>query len=91
MLILKFSTILTEIVEAPLNIYCYFDEKMYVKVPMTLEITLKNSSNSTLHLKCFLKNADNFMFAGNTQVWTLVKRPNQKFTVEHHNLSRILR
>ncbi|XP_031630878.1 trafficking protein particle complex subunit 11 [Contarinia nasturtii] len=56
-----------EIVEAPLNIYCYLDEKMYVKVPMTLLITLKNTSNSTLHLKSFLKNADNFMFAGHSQ------------------------
>lgn len=57
-----------EIVDAPLNIYCYLDEKMYVKVPMTLTITLKNSSNATIHLKSFLKNADNFMFAGHTQV-----------------------
>lgn len=57
-----------EIVEAPLNIYCYLDEKMYVKVPMTLTITLKNSTNATIHLKSCLKNADNFMFAGNTQV-----------------------
>lgn len=60
--------VLIEIVQAPLNIYCYFDEKMYVKVPMTLNITLKNSTNATIHLKSYLKNADNFMFAGNTQV-----------------------
>lgn len=57
-----------ETVEAPLNIYCYIDEKMYVKVPMTLLITLKNTTNSTLHLKSLLKNADNFMFAGHSQV-----------------------
>lgn len=57
-----------EIVEAPLNIYCFLDEKMYVKVPMTLKITLKNMTNSTIHLKTVLKNADNFMFAGHSQV-----------------------
>lgn len=57
-----------EIVDAPLNLYCYFDEKMYVKVPMTLTISLKNSTNATIHLKSYLKNADNFMFAGHTQV-----------------------
>lgn len=57
-----------EIIEAPLNVSCYLDEKMYVKVPMTLLITLTNTTNSTLHLKSFLKNADNFMFAGHSQV-----------------------
>lgn len=57
-----------EIVEAPLNLNCYLDEKMYVKVPMTLTITLKNTTNSTIHLKSHLKNADNFMFAGHSQV-----------------------
>lgn len=57
-----------EIVEAPLNIYCFLDEKMYVKVPMTLKITLRNMTNSTIHLKSWLKNADNFMFAGHSQV-----------------------
>lgn len=57
-----------EIIDAPLNIYCYFEEKVYVKMPMTLTITLKNTSNSTLHLKSHLKNTENFMFAGNTQV-----------------------
>lgn len=64
----KFIINSIEIVEAPLNIYCYLDEKMYVKVPMTLRITLKNTTNSTLPLKSFLKNADNFMFAGHSQV-----------------------
>lgn len=57
-----------DIVEAPLNLYCYFDEKMYVKVPMTLTIILKNTTNATIHLRSYLKNADNFMFAGHTQV-----------------------
>lgn len=57
-----------DIVEAPLNLYCYMDEKMYVKVPMTLTITLRNTTNSIIHLKSYLKNADNFMFAGHSQV-----------------------
>lgn len=57
-----------DIVEAPLNLHCYLDEKMYVKVPMTLTISLRNTTNSTLHLKTYLKNADNFMFAGHSQV-----------------------
>lgn len=57
-----------EIIEAPLNLYCFLDEKMYVKVPMTLKITLRNMTNSTIHLKSCLKNADNFMFAGHSQV-----------------------
>lgn len=57
-----------ETVDAPLNLYCYFDEKMYVKVPMTLTVSLKNSTNATIHLRSCLKNADNFMFAGHTQV-----------------------
>lgn len=57
-----------EIVDAPLNIYCYLEEKVFVKMPMTLTIILHNTSNTTLHLKSYLKNAENFMFAGNTQV-----------------------
>lgn len=57
-----------EIIEAPLNLYCFLDEKMYVKVPMTLKITLRNMTNATIHLKSCLKNADNFMFAGHSQV-----------------------
>lgn len=64
----KFVVNCVEIVEAPLNLYCYLDEKMYVKVPMTLTITLKNTTNTTIHLKSYLKNADNFMFAGHSQV-----------------------
>lgn len=63
-----------EIVEAPLNIYCFLDEKMYVKVPMTLKITLRNVTNSTIHLKSWLKNADNFMFAGHSQVSSMDSR-----------------
>lgn len=63
----KFMVNSIEIVDAPLNLYCYMDEKMYVKVPMTLTITLRNSTNSTIHLKSYLKNADNFMFAGHSQ------------------------
>lgn len=64
----KFLVNSIEIVEAPLNIQCYLDEIMFVKVPMTLIISLRNTTNSTLHLKTGLKNADNFMFAGHSQV-----------------------
>lgn len=60
-----------DIVDAPLNIYCYFEEKVYVKMPMTLTITLFNTSSTTMHLKSYLKNTENFMFAGNTQVCSL--------------------
>lgn len=65
----KFILNSIEIVDAPLNIYCYLEEKMYVKVKFTLMITLRNTSNSALHLKSYLKNADNFMFAGHSQVY----------------------
>lgn len=65
----KFLVKSIEIVEAPLSIHCYLDETMYVKVPMTLIISLRNTTNSTLHLKTGLKNADNFMFAGHSQVF----------------------
>lgn len=68
----KFIINSLEIVEAPLNIYCYLDEKMYVKVPMTLRIILRNTTNSTLLLKSCLKNADNFMFAGHSQVYIII-------------------
>lgn len=64
----KFVVNCVDIIEAPLNLYCYLDEKMYVKVPMTLTIQLKNTTNTTIHLKSYLKNADNFMFAGHSQV-----------------------
>ena len=64
----KFLVNSIQIVEAPLNIHCFLDEIMFVKVPMTLVISLRNTSNSTLHLKTGLRNADNFMFAGHSQV-----------------------
>lgn len=64
----KFIVNAIEIVEAPLNISCYLDETMYVKVPMTLKISLQNTTNLLLHLKTGLRNADNFMFAGHSQV-----------------------
>lgn len=67
----KFLINSIEIVEAPLNIHCYLDETMYVKVPMTLLISLRNTTNSTLYLKTGLKNADNFMFAGHSQVFVI--------------------
>lgn len=59
---------IAEVVEPPLNIYCYLDDKMYVKVPMTLKITIKNPSRTAMRLKTCLKNSESFMFSGNTQV-----------------------
>lgn len=69
----KFVVNTIEIVEAPLNLYCYLDEKMYVKVPMTLTIFLKNSTKRTIHLKSYLKNADSFMCAGHSQVCRILR------------------
>lgn len=79
----KFIINSIEIIEAPLNIYCYLDEKMYVKVPMTLRITLKNTANSTLYLKSILKNADNFMFAGHSQVCFFTQGVNRHISEQY--------
>lgn len=59
---------IVEVIDPPLNIYCYLEDKMYVKVPMTLRITIKNPSRFVVRLKTCLKNSENFMFSGNTQV-----------------------
>lgn len=58
----------TEIIESPLNIHCYLDDKMYVKVPMTLKITLVNPTVKAMRLRTSMKNSENFMISGNTQV-----------------------
>lgn len=57
-----------EVVDPPLNIYCYLEEKMYVRVPMTLRITLKNPTRKILHLQALLNSSDSFMFSGHRQV-----------------------
>lgn len=45
---------------------------MYVKVPMTLKITIKNPSRTAMRLKTCLKNSESFMFSGNTQVGDII-------------------
>ncbi|KAG4077438.1 hypothetical protein HA402_002865 [Bradysia odoriphaga] len=57
-----------EIVESPLNIHCCLDDKMYVKVPMTLKITLVNPTVKAMRLRTSMKNSENFMISGNTQL-----------------------
>lgn len=65
--------IFVEIIEPPLNIHCYLDDKMYVKVPMTLKITLVNPTVKAMRLTTSMKNSENFMISGNTQVSQLRK------------------
>lgn len=62
---------LTEVVDPPLNIYCYLDDRMYVKVPMTLTVAIRNPTRYAMHLRTCLKNSEHFMFSGNTQVSVL--------------------
>lgn len=57
-----------EVVDPPLNIYCYLDDRMYVKVPMTLTVAIRNPTRYAMHLRTCLKNSEHFMFSGNTQV-----------------------
>lgn len=64
----KFTISGVEVIEPPLNVYCYFDCKMYVRTPMTFKICLKNPSSRILHLIATLNNSDSFMFAGHKQV-----------------------
>ncbi|XP_058459958.1 trafficking protein particle complex subunit 11 isoform X2 [Malaya genurostris] len=57
-----------EVIDPSLNLYCYLEEKMYVRVPMTLRITLKNSTRKILHLQAVLNSSDSFMFSGHRQL-----------------------
>lgn len=57
-----------EVIDPPLNLYCYLDQRMYVRTPMTLRITLRNPTRRILHLQAILNNSDGFMFAGHRQV-----------------------
>ncbi|XP_055625411.1 trafficking protein particle complex subunit 11 isoform X2 [Toxorhynchites rutilus septentrionalis] len=57
-----------EVVDPPLNIYCYLETKMYVRVPVTLRITLKNPTRKILHLQAVLNSSDSFMFSGHKQL-----------------------
>jgi len=42
---------------------------MYVRIPMTLTILLKNSTRNIINLQAVLNNSDSFMFAGHKQVY----------------------
>lgn len=64
----KFVISGVEVIEPPINMYCYFDRKMYLRTPMTLKVTLKNPSSRILHLITSLNNCESFMFAGHKQV-----------------------
>ncbi|XP_050098019.1 trafficking protein particle complex subunit 11 [Anopheles aquasalis] len=57
-----------EVIDPPLNLYCYLDQRMYVRTPMTLRITLRNPTRRILHLQAILNNSDGFMFAGHRQL-----------------------
>uniref|UniRef100_A0A182Q4N5 Trafficking protein particle complex subunit 11 n=1 Tax=Anopheles farauti TaxID=69004 RepID=A0A182Q4N5_9DIPT len=57
-----------EVIDPPLNLYCYIDQRMYVRLPMTLRITLKNPTRRILHLQAILNSSDSFMFAGHRQL-----------------------
>lgn len=60
--------LITEVIDPPLNIYCYLEEKVYVRVPMTLRVTLKNPTRKIVHLQSLLNSSDSFMFSGHRQV-----------------------
>lgn len=64
----KFTISGVEVIDPPLNVYCYFDRKMYVRTPMTFKISIKNPSSRILHLISTLNNSESFMFAGHKQV-----------------------
>lgn len=57
-----------EIIDPPLNLSCYIEEKMFVRTPMILKVTLKNSARKVINLIASLNNSDSFMFAGHKQV-----------------------
>ncbi|XP_062553378.1 trafficking protein particle complex subunit 11 isoform X2 [Armigeres subalbatus] len=57
-----------EVIDPPLNIYCYLEEKMYVRVPMTLKVTLRNPTRKIIQLQALLNSSDSFMFSGHRQL-----------------------
>lgn len=66
----KFVVSGLDIDEPPLNIYCSIEEKMFVKVPMTLKVVLKNPTSKVVHLISTLSvsSSDNFMCSGHKQL-----------------------
>lgn len=65
----KFVVTGLEIIEPPINIYCYIKQRLYVREVFTLKITLKNPTKNILHLIATLKSCEGFMFAGHRQVF----------------------
>ncbi|XP_058120118.1 trafficking protein particle complex subunit 11 isoform X2 [Anopheles coustani] len=57
-----------EVIDPPLNLYCYLDQRLYVRLPMTLRITLRNPTRRILHLQAILNSSESFMFAGHRQL-----------------------
>uniref|UniRef100_A0A182PS03 Trafficking protein particle complex subunit 11 n=1 Tax=Anopheles epiroticus TaxID=199890 RepID=A0A182PS03_9DIPT len=57
-----------EVIDPPLNLYCYIEQRLYVRLPMTLRITLRNPTRRILHLQAILNSSDSFMFAGHRQL-----------------------
>ena len=64
----KFVVTGLDVIEPPINIYCYIKQRLYVREVFTLKITLKNPTKNILHLIATLNSCDGFMFAGHRQV-----------------------
>ncbi|XP_075159390.1 trafficking protein particle complex subunit 11 gry [Haematobia irritans] len=58
------------IIEPPLNVYCSMEEKMFVKMPITFKVVLKNPTAKVLHLiaSLSLSISDNFICSGHKQL-----------------------
>lgn len=64
----KFVVAGVDVVDPPLNIYCYFEKEIYAKVPVNFKITLKNPTSRIINLLVTLNSAVNFMYAGHRVV-----------------------
>ncbi|XP_073840968.1 trafficking protein particle complex subunit 11 gry [Musca autumnalis] len=66
----KFVIMGLPIVEPPLNVYCSMEEKMFVKMPITFKVVLKNPTAKVIHLIASLSISlsDNFICSGHKQL-----------------------
>ncbi|XP_058981914.1 trafficking protein particle complex subunit 11 [Musca domestica] len=66
----KFVIMGLPIVEPPLNVYCSMEEKMFVKMPITFKVVLKNPTSKVIHLIASLSISlsDNFICSGHKQL-----------------------
>lgn len=66
----KFVIMGLPIEEPPLNVYCSMEERMFVKMPITFKVVLKNPTSKVIHLIASLSIsiADNFICSGHKQV-----------------------